>query len=706
MVEDHEEELEVGGGGGGAGRRKKRGRGGGVFLGGREQQLQACLKHLAPVLEGGAAAVRVCAGLAPPGGLLIYGQGNSGKTSLCHALAARLSSSSSSVATIWVDCSCLRGHKMSVVLHTLTQALERAKEKAPSLLVFDDMDGLCPAENEEGGEANVQAAEIGEHVWELLQGMREGGRAREAVVREGGGGGRRMLMMRSRCKGNEAPSSSNNSSSITTTNNEAKENKKASTAWAVLKAAAVSAAVAVVVTAKDPTLLHASLRRPGGLEALVEIPPLDAKAREAILNVLLATHSSNHSLPSSLPSSSSSSSSPPSSGIDLAILAARLEGCTLSDLELLTTRALHAAVNRTLSSLPPSPSLPPSLDPRPALLPSDFTIALEGFTAASLRNARLSSSSTTWADVGGLRAIKDEVRDVLETPVKFAPLYSRLPTRLPTGLLLYGPPGCGKTLLAGAVAKECGLNFISVKGPEVLDKYIGASEAAVRTLFARATAAAPCVLFFDEFEALAPRRGNDNTGVTDRVVNQLLTFLDGVEGRSGVYVMGATSRPDMVDPALLRPGRLDRQLYLGFPNAEERGEILRAVARKMELTSEAVMALDEVAKEEGAELLTGADLQALVSTAQLQAVHDKLAGLGLKKKKKKGGKGGGGSDGSGVVVTAEHVWAAFAATRPSMPLAERAQFQAVYDKFRSARDGEYKVASATDDGKHLRTALK
>lgn len=368
------------------------------------------------------------------------------------------------------------------------------------------------------------------------------------------------------------------------------------------------------------------------------------------------------------------------------------------------TRALHAAVNRTLCSS--TPSLPPSLDPRPALLPCDLTVALEGFTAASLRNARLSSSSTTWADVGGLEAIKNEVRDVLETPVKFAPLYSRLPTRLPTGLLFYGPPGCGKTLLAGAVATECGLNFISVKGSEVLDKYIGASEQAVRVLFARATAAAPCVLFFDEFEALAPRRGSDNTGVTDRVVNQLLTFLDGVEGRSGVYVMGATSRPDMVDPALLRPGRLDRQLYLGFPNGEERREILRAVSRKMELTSEAVMALDEVAKEEGAELLTGADLQALVSTAQLQAVHEKLAGMDLKKKKNKGEKEKERRDGSGVEVTAEHIWAAFSATRPSMPPAERAQLQTVYDKFRSARDGEYKVASATDDGKHLRTALK
>jgi peroxin-1 len=147
-----------------------------------------------------------------------------------------------------------------------------------------------------------------------------------------------------------------------------------------------------------------------------------------------------------------------------------------------------------------------------------------------------------WGDIGGLHDVKAEVCDIMQTPVRFRRLFEKTPMRLPTGVLLYGPPGCGKTLLAGAVAKECGLNFISVKGPELLDKYIGASEQAVRNLFGRAAAATPCVLFFDEFEALAPRRGHDNTGVTDRVVNQLLTFLDGVEGRNGAPMCYAGGR--------------------------------------------------------------------------------------------------------------------------------------------------------------------
>eukprot|EP00903_Cladosiphon_okamuranus_P011980 g11251.t1 len=277
----------------------------------------------------------------------------------------------------------------------------------------------------------------------------------------------------------------------------------------------------------------------------------------------------------------------------------------------------------------------------------DLEAALDGFSAESLRGAGLFRSSVEWGDVGGLRGVRAELREILELPVKYGRLFEATPTRLPTGALLYGPPGCGKTLLAGAVAAECGLNFISVKGPEVLDKYIGASEQAVRSLFARGASAAPCVLFFDEFEAVAPRRGNDNTGVTDRVVNQLLTFLDGVEGRDGVYVLGATSRPDLIDSALLRPGRLDRQLYCGFPDEAEREDILRAVCRKTPMSEEArEVALAKVARSPKAEAFTGADLQAIVDTAQLAAIHSYLEALkpGAEGSKRIGEEAAGGRD--------------------------------------------------------------
>ncbi|OUM60389.1 hypothetical protein PIROE2DRAFT_32646, partial [Piromyces sp. E2] len=181
-------------------------------------------------------------------------------------------------------------------------------------------------------------------------------------------------------------------------------------------------------------------------------------------------------------------------------------------------------------------------------------------------------------------------------------------------------PGCGKTLLASAVAKECGLNFISVKGPELLNKYIGASEKSVRDLFERAQAAKPCVLFFDEFDAIAPRRGHDNTGVTDRVVNQMLTQMDGAEGLDGVYVLAATSRPDLIDPALLRPGRLDKSLLCNMPDLEERIDILNALSRKLELGPS--VDVTELAKK--CEGYSGADLQALLYNAHLEAIHEQL----------------------------------------------------------------------------------
>ncbi|EFQ35383.1 ATPase [Colletotrichum graminicola] len=216
--------------------------------------------------------------------------------------------------------------------------------------------------------------------------------------------------------------------------------------------------------------------------------------------------------------------------------------------------------------------------------------------------------------------------ETIEYPTRYAPIFAQCPLRLWSGLLLYGYPGCGKTLLASAVAGECGLNFISMKGPEVLNKYIGASEKSIRDLFERAAASRPCVLFFDEFDSIAPKRGSDSTGVTDRVVNQLLTQMDGVEGLSGVYVLAATSRPDFIDPALLRPGRLDKSLLCDLPHLEDRVDILKCLCRKMKVAEELAAELDEKLTEVAARTqdCSGADLQALISNAQLEAIHEYL----------------------------------------------------------------------------------
>lgn len=307
--------------------------------------------------------------------------------------------------------------------------------------------------------------------------------------------------------------------------------------------------------------------------------------------------------------------------LDFLDLAGETDGYMPGDLVLLVARARSEAMIRTVSS-----SLKNADGGSIRLTREDFDSALKGFTPASLRNVTLQTSTTTFDSIGGLQETRRILLETLQYPTTYAPIFAQCPLRLRSGLLLYGFPGCGKTLLASAVAGECGLNFISVKGPEILNKYIGASEKSVRDLFERAEAARPCVLFFDEFDSIAPKRGHDSTGVTDRVVNQLLTQMDGAEGLSGVYVLAATSRPDLIDPALLRPGRLDKSLICDLPNVDDRFDILKALGKKLKLSEEVRDSpeggLYEIARR--TEGYSGADLQALISNAQLEAIHDVL----------------------------------------------------------------------------------
>ncbi|KAK4229029.1 P-loop containing nucleoside triphosphate hydrolase protein [Podospora fimiseda] len=333
--------------------------------------------------------------------------------------------------------------------------------------------------------------------------------------------------------------------------------------------------------------------------------------------------------------------------LDFLDIAGQTDGYMPGDLILLISRARNEALSRSVGGC--SDLNLTSIH----LSRADFTSALKGFTPASLRNVTLQSSTTTFSSIGGLQETRQVLLETLQYPTKYAPIFAQCPLRLRSGLLLYGYPGCGKTLLASAVAGECGLNFISVKGPEILNKYIGASEKSVRDLFERASAAKPCVLFFDEFDSIAPKRGHDSTGVTDRVVNQLLTQMDGAEGLSGVYVLAATSRPDLIDPALLRPGRLDKSLLCDFPNAEDRLDIIRALASKVKVDDVVWQSEDDMRElGERTEGFTGADLQALVSNAQLEAIHDVLGDRGevvvsnhsrTSRSSRKGGAGAGAS---------------------------------------------------------------
>ena len=288
-------------------------------------------------------------------------------------------------------------------------------------------------------------------------------------------------------------------------------------------------------------------------------------------------------------------------------IASELEGYLPLDLENLLDRAFHNMISKD----------------QIVFEYENFLCAIEGYTPNSLRGVKLQKSATNWSDIGGLKEVKRILLETLEWPTKYAPIFEKCSLRLRSGILLYGYPGCGKTMLASAIASQCGLNFISVKGPEVLNKYIGASEQSIRDLFERAQSAKPCILFFDEFDSIAPKRGHDSTGVTDRIVNQLLTQMDGAEGLEGVYVLAATSRPDLIDSALLRPGRLDKSVICDLPDFENRLDILNTIVKTNGFhLQQGESALDEIAKHTDG--YTGADLQAVVYNAYLKSVHEVL----------------------------------------------------------------------------------
>ncbi|XP_076656606.1 nuclear valosin-containing protein-like smid isoform X2 [Halictus rubicundus] len=254
---------------------------------------------------------------------------------------------------------------------------------------------------------------------------------------------------------------------------------------------------------------------------------------------------------------------------------------------------------------------------------SDFETALRVIQPSAKREGFATVPDVTWDDVGSLRDIREELQMAILGPVRHSEHFTALGLTTPTGVLLCGPPGCGKTLLAKAIANEAGINFISVKGPELLNMYVGESEKAVRQCFMRARNSAPCVIFFDELDALCPRRSDGDNSATSRVVNQMLTEMDGVEERQGVFLMAASNRPDIIDPAVLRPGRLDKILYVDLPTAADRIDILRALtknASKPKLAAD--VNLEQIGYNAKCDGYTGADLAALIREAGVEALRE------------------------------------------------------------------------------------
>lgn len=300
-----------------------------------------------------------------------------------------------------------------------------------------------------------------------------------------------------------------------------------------------------------------------------------------------------------------------------------------------------------------------------------------------LLSVEQSEPKTNWSDIGGLFDAKQALTSMVLKPIKYKKIFENTPMKLPRGILLYGFPGCGKSCIVPALAKECAFNLITCRGPEIFDKYIGASEAKVRELFQRAYAAAPCILFLDEFDALAPRRGSDNTGVTDRVVNQLLTFLDGVEvlgvnDHKTVYIIAATSRPDKIDPALLRPGRLEKHIFIGYAdNDKEWNDIVYNISKTMDIDHHLSETLQSGSFQETLserrcqyEKFSAADIKAVFHTAYLSAVHEYL----------KEEDSHNDSDAK-VTLRLDHLLGAFLSTRPSLSERDRQMFSRAFMPF-------------------------
>jgi transitional endoplasmic reticulum ATPase len=298
-----------------------------------------------------------------------------------------------------------------------------------------------------------------------------------------------------------------------------------------------------------------------------------------------------------------------------------------ADIALLVKEAAMFALRCIIPKIKLDEAIPAEILDQLRVRKADFDEARKHVEPSAMREVLVEIPDVEWTDVGGLEEVKQDLKEAVEWPLKYAEVYTALQTKPPKGILLFGPPGTGKTLLAKAVANESECNFISVKGPELLSKWVGESEKGVREIFRKARQASPSIIFFDEVDALVPRRGMymGSSHVTESVVSQILTELDGLEELKNVVVLGATNRPDMIDPALLRPGRLDRIIYVPPPDAESRRKIFEVyLAGAQEILSPEISLDGLVIRTDG---YVGADIEALVREAKLAAMREIIGGL-------------------------------------------------------------------------------
>jgi transitional endoplasmic reticulum ATPase len=300
-----------------------------------------------------------------------------------------------------------------------------------------------------------------------------------------------------------------------------------------------------------------------------------------------------------------------------------------ADLMALAREAAMNALRRYLPDIDLEQPIPVEMLEKMEVTMDDFKNSHRGIEPSAMREFFVEIPKISWNDVGGLEDVKQNLREAVEWPLTHPDMFKRMGIHAPRGILLYGPPGTGKTLLAKAVAHESKANFISIKGPEVMSKWVGESEKAVRELFKKARQVAPTIVFLDEIDSIAPRRGTySGSHVTDSVVNQLLTSIDGLESMEGVIVIGATNRPDIIDQGLLRPGRFDRLILTPAPDKKARLEILKIHTKEMPLEDD--VNIEELA--DACENYSGADLEALCREAAMLAVRKNINAKKVEKK--------------------------------------------------------------------------
>lgn len=362
--------------------------------------------------------------------------------------------------------------------------------------------------------------------------------------------------------------------------------------------------VVVIGATNRPNSIDEALRRPGRFDREIEIGVPDRQGRLEILQI----HTRGMPL---------------EKDVELDLIADKTHGYVGADLAALCREAAMAALRRVLPEVNvEDETIPTEVLNKICVTRDDFTNAMKGLQPSTMREVLIERPNVKWEDIGALAEAKQELKEAVEWPLKYGKVFAHMNAKPPKGILLYGPPGTGKTMLAKAVATESEANFISVKGPEFLNKWVGESEKAVRETFRKARQASPCVIFMDELDSVVPVRGTGgDSNVTERVVSQMLTEMDGLEPMNDVVVIGATNRPDMIDPALLRPGRFDKSILVGPPDEESRRAIFGIHTAGKPLAED--VDLDDLTKK--TEGCTGADISAICNEAVMTAVRRLVA---------------------------------------------------------------------------------